>query len=137
MPRKPSDQPTDIELAILRVLWDQGPSTVRAVHEALSHDASRGLSSTLKMMQVMLEKGMLKRDDHAKPQVYRPAENRNKTQIGLLDRIAFKAFGGSALNIATSLLSNRRLNQVELKELKRLLAQAEKEQKSKGGNHEH
>ena len=124
MPREASDQPTDVELAILRVLWDRGEATVRDVHEALA-DENRGLSSTLKMMQVMLEKGLLRRNDEVRPQLYRPSKKQAKTQIGLLDSLALKAFGGSAKNIVASLVSNKRLNSQELAELKNLLALAE------------
>ena len=121
MPREASDQPTDVELAILRVLWDRGEATVREVHEALA-DKNRGLSSTLKMMQVMLEKGLLLRNDEVRPQLYRPSKRQAKTQIGLLDSLALKAFGGSAKNMVASLVSNKRLSAEELAELKKLLA---------------
>lgn len=124
MPREASDQPTDVELAILRVLWEKGEATVREVHEALA-DKDRGLSSTLKMMQVMLEKGLLRRKDGVRPQLYRAAKQRARTQIGLLDSIALKAFGGSAKSMVASLLSNKRLSPEELAEMKELLAETE------------
>ena len=124
MPREKSDHPTDVELAILRVLWEKGKATVREVHETLN-DKGRGYSSTLKMMQVMLEKGLLNRDDEIRPQLYWPSEKQSKTQIGLLDRIAVKAFGGSAKNIVMSLVSNKRLSRNELDELKDLIAKNE------------
>ena len=124
MPREASDQPTDVELAILRVLWDRGEATVREVHLDLA-DENRGLSSTLKMMQVMLEKGLLRRNNEVRPQLYRPSKKQAKTQIGLLDSVALKAFGGSAKSIVTSLVSNKRLSGEEIAELKELLAEAE------------
>lgn len=130
MPREASDQPTDVELSILRVLWDRSEATVREVHEALA-DKKRGLSSTLKMMQVMLEKGLLRRNDEVRPQLYRPSIKQAKTQIGLLDSVAMKAFGGSAKSIVASLVSNKRLSGEEIAELKELLAEAETTNKKK------
>ena len=66
-------KPTEAELAILQVLWRLGPSTVRQVHEVLNPDKETGYTTTLKMMQVMLDKGLLLRDESRRPQVYRPA----------------------------------------------------------------
>ena len=77
------------------------------------------------MMQVMLEKGLLQRNDEVRPQLYRPTKKQAKTQIGLLDSLALKAFGGSAKNIVASLVSNKRLSRQELAELKELLAMTE------------
>jgi BlaI family penicillinase repressor len=123
MPREKSDQPTEVELAILEVLWrgSSGGSTVREVHNKLRETRDRGYSTTLKMMQVMLEKGLLKRDDSVRPQVYRPSQKESKTQLGLLDSLARKAFGGSAQKIIASLVSNKRLSAEEIEELKLLL----------------
>ena len=72
MARKASEQPTDVELAILRVLWGRGPSSVREVHEALLATRDTGYSTTLKMMQVMFEKGLLVRDESRRPRVRLP-----------------------------------------------------------------
>ena len=80
MPRSPSSRPNDVELAILRVIWNRKACTVREVHEALQAERNTGYTSTLKMMQVMCEKGLLKRDDSQRPQVYRPAIPEEQTQ---------------------------------------------------------
>ncbi|HET6328703.1 MAG TPA: BlaI/MecI/CopY family transcriptional regulator, partial [Planctomycetaceae bacterium] len=80
MPRSPSSRPNDVELAILRVVWNRKSCTVREVHEALQAERDTGYTSTLKMMQVMCEKGLLKRDDSQRPQVYRPAIPQQQTQ---------------------------------------------------------
>src|SRR5689334_20543204 len=98
MARKTSLQPTDVELAILRVLWARGPSTVREVHVALQDQPDRetGYSTTLKMMQVMLEKGLLRRDDSVRPQVYTPAQAEEQTQRQMVANLLQKVFGGSA-----------------------------------------
>jgi BlaI family penicillinase repressor len=124
MPKKSSLQPADVELEILNVLWDHGPSTVRAIHNILAVKRDTGYSTTLKMMQVMLAKGLLLRNDEVRPQLYRPSKKQAKTQIGLLDSLALKAFGGSAKNMVASLVSNKRLSGEELAELKELLAEA-------------
>src|SRR5438552_15721037 len=96
MARKASVQPTDVELAILRVLWQRGPSSVREVHETLRLTRDRGYSTTLKMMQVMFDKGLLKRDESRRPQVYAPASPEEQTQRQMVDDLVQKVFGGSA-----------------------------------------
>ena len=80
MPRLPSSTPTEVELQILGTLWRIGPSTVRQVHDALQDERATGYSTTLKMMQVMTEKGLLIKDDKQRPQVYRPAASEQQTQ---------------------------------------------------------
>ena len=87
MPPPSLPQPTDVELEILRVLWRLGASTVRQVHLALSREKDTGYSTTLKMMQVMRDKGLLARDDSVRPQVYRPAISRERTQLQLVDHL--------------------------------------------------
>ena len=77
--------PTPVELAILRVFWERGPATVRQVHDALRSERDTGYSTTLKMVQVMTEKGLLLKDDSVKPQVFRTARAREQTQVQLLD----------------------------------------------------
>src|SRR5688500_6331723 len=109
MPRPPSQQPTDVELLILRALWDHGPATVRQVHRALPADRRRGASTTLKMLQVMKEKGIVTRDDAQRPQVYAAARPQEQTQLDLLDDLVRKAFGGSASRLVLRALSARRI----------------------------
>ncbi len=128
MPRKPSLQPTEVELDILNVLWDRGPSTVREVHDALQGQRSTGYSTTLKMMQVMHQKEMLKRDDSARPQKYRPARSREKTQQGLIDHLVNRAFGGAAGRMLVRALSSKQISDDELNEIKALIREIEREQ---------
>ena len=125
MARPAADQPTDVELAILEVLWNRGPSTVRAVHDALSVQRSTGYSTTLKMLQVMLEKGLVRRDDNARPQLYAAAKSQRRTQKQLLDNLAQKAFGGSAKRLIVHVLSNTRISKEDLAEIRRLIKEAE------------
>ena len=126
MARRPSPQPTDVELQILRVLWERGPSTVRQVHDALSAARETGYSTTLKMMQVMKQKRLVARDDSVRPQIYRAAHSRQQTQLRILDDLVQKAFGGSAKRLVMSMVSANRVSPDELAEIERLVAEAEK-----------
>lgn len=126
MPKKQLPQPTSVELEILNVLWDHGPSTVREIHHILAEKRETGYSTTLKMVQVMRDKGLLKRDTSVRPQIYRPSLKREETQVALLDDLTGKAFAGSAQKLVLSLLSAERLSPDELKELQRIIRKAEK-----------
>ena len=125
--------PTDVELEILNVLWNRGSSTVREVHNELLRERDTGYSTTLKMMQVMREKGLLKRDDSVRPQVYRPVESQEKTQLRLLDRLVQGAFGGAMSRLLVRALSDHRASASELAEIKQLIRDAEQSDRS----HEH
>jgi len=127
MPRYPSSQPTDVELQILAVLWEQGPSTVRQVHDALAAQRDTGYSTTLKMIQVMREKGLVVRDDSVRPQLYSAAETKTQTQLQMLDDLAQKAFGGSAKKLVMRMLSAHRVSAEELAEMQRLIEKAKGE----------
>jgi BlaI family transcriptional regulator, penicillinase repressor len=129
MPRHPTPRPTDVELQILEVLWQQGPSTVRQVHEALAADRDTGYSTTLKMMQVMRDKGLLVRDDSVRPQLYQAAETREETQLLMLDDLIHKAFRGSAQKLVMRMLSARRVRPDELAEMQRLVENARRTQR--------
>ena len=127
MARKTSPQPTDVEVAILRVLWERGSSTVREVHLALqdSPDRDTGYSTTLKMMQVMLEKGLLKRDESVRPQVYSPAQPEEQTQRQMVDDMLQRVFGGSARKMVLRAAESENVSADELAEIRRLLKQLE------------
>jgi len=129
MPRPPSSQPTDVELLILGVLWRRGPSSVRQVHEALAAERETGYSTTLKMLQVMREKGVVERDDSVRPQLYRAAETQAQTQLKMLDELMQKAFGGSASNLVMRMLSANRISADELTEMQQLIDQAKGEER--------
>ena len=109
MPRPSASQPTEVELQILEVLWERGPSTVREVHVVLAETRDTGYSTTLKMMQVMLEKGLLRRDDEVRPQRYRAAKTQSRTQVQMLDNLTQRAFQGSARQLVMSMISAGRL----------------------------
>jgi BlaI family transcriptional regulator, penicillinase repressor len=128
MPRYPTPRPTDVELQILEALWQRGPSTVRQVHKALAADRETGYSTTLKMMQVMRDKGLLVRDDTVRPQLYQAAETREETQLRMVDDLIHKAFRGSAKRLVMRLLSANRVRPEELAEMHELVAGARRKQ---------
>jgi BlaI family transcriptional regulator, penicillinase repressor len=121
MPRKPSSGPNDVELAILRVLWERGPSTMRELHDALRSGRDTGFTSTQKMMQVMLDKGMLRRDESRRPQVYRPAVPAEQTQGRMLRDLIQRVFGGSAQKLVLRAVQSQHLSARELAEIRELL----------------
>lgn len=125
MPRKPSNQPNDVELSILRVLWDRGPSSVRDVHESLQESRDAGYTSTLKMMQVMCEKGLLKRDETRRPQVYRPAVPQEQTQRQILRDVIGRVFGGSVGNLVMRAVESHRITPEESADIRKLLKDLE------------
>lgn len=125
MPRKPSLQPNDVELSILRVLWDRGPSTVRQVHEALSGSRDAGYTSTSKMMQVMCDKGLLKRDSSQRPQLYGPAVPEEQTQKRIVHHLIQKVFGGSARKLVLRAVESQKLPPDEAAAIRELLGKME------------
>lgn len=116
--------PTPVELAILQVLWQRGPSTVREIHNALKDERDTGYSTTLKMVQVMTEKGLVLKDDSVRPQVYTPAQPAERTQLQLIDELIQRAFGGSASEMVLRAASARRISPRELAEIKKLIERA-------------
>lgn len=95
MPRKTASQPTEVELQIFTALWEIGPATIREIHDALDGQRDVGFTATQKMVQVVSEKGLLVRDGSVRPMVFAPAMSRDDAQIGLLDDLLQRAFGGA------------------------------------------
>ncbi len=118
-------RPTDAELAVLNVLWDRGPSTVRQVHEVLSGDRDLGYTTVLKSLQVMTEKGLVVRDESERSHVYAATQTATQTQRSLLGDLMERAFGGSAAQLVIQALHAKRASKSELAEIRRLLEQAE------------
>lgn len=114
-------RPTDAELAILRVLWESGPSTVRQVHDALSEARETGYTTTLKLMQIMAEKGLVTRDESARTHVYTSRVPRDITQRQLVSDLMDRAFGGSAAALVLQALSAHPTSNEELTEIKKLI----------------
>ncbi|WP_243324231.1 BlaI/MecI/CopY family transcriptional regulator [Geothrix sp. SG200] len=122
--RHPLNRPTDVELSVLRTLWDLGPATVRQVHEVLGADRDLAYTAVLKMMQTMVDKGLLLRDESGRSHIYRPAQAREHTLRHLVDDLLERAFGGRALDLMATTLSSRKLDSDEREEIAQLLAKA-------------
>jgi predicted transcriptional regulator len=114
-------RPTDAELAILRVLWEEGPATVRQVHEAMAGDRDTGYTTTLKLMQIMAEKGLVTRDESSRTHVYAARVSRDRTQRQLVNDLIDRAFGGSAAALVLQALSAQPTSEEELGEIRRLI----------------
>lgn len=122
---QPTPRPTDAELAILRVLWDRGPSTVRQVFDVLSLERELGYTTVLKMLQIMDEKGLVSRDGSDRTHVFSARHSQSHTQQHLLSDLLDKAFGGSAKSLVMQALATHRASREELEEIRRLIDQAE------------
>ena len=118
-------RPTDAELAILRVLWGRGPSTVRQVHEVLSRDRETGYTTVLKLMQIMTEKGLVERDESERTHVYQARLTQEQTQQQLVDNLLEKAFGGSAAQLVMRALAAKEASADELAQIRQLLDELE------------
>lgn len=128
MPRKPSSQPNDVELDILRVVWKLKKCTVREVHDTLQSSRQSGYTTTLKMMQVMCEKGLLQRDDTQRPQVYSPAVPEEQTQRQIVGDLIRKVFGGSTRKLVMHAVQSDEISQDEINEIRKLLDKLEERQ---------
>jgi BlaI family transcriptional regulator, penicillinase repressor len=127
MLRTSNIRPTDRELTILRILWDNGPSTVRQVNQVMSRDGETGYTTTLKLMQIMIEKGLLCRDDSQFKHVYKPALTEERTQKMLVGDLLEKAFAGSAEKLVMRALSAKKVSAKELAKIRNMLDQIEGE----------
>ena len=126
MPRKPSSTLTELELQILNVLWKSGPSSVSQIHNALKDRRNTGYSSTLKMVQVMTEKGLLFKEDTCRPQIFTPAMTQEQAQVGLVDALIQSAFGGAVDKLVLRALESKHISPKELKRIKKLIAQVQR-----------
>jgi len=127
MARGKTPRPTERELTILRILWDGGPSTVRQVNEAMNADGSTGYTTTLKLMQIMTEKGLLHRDDSKFKHIFEPALTEEKTQKQLVGDLLERAFSGSAEKLVMRALSTRKISAEELAGIRKMLDEFEGE----------
>jgi len=121
MAQKQHPRPTDAELAILRVLWDRGPSTVRQVHDVASESRSIGYTTTLKLMQIMTEKGLTRRDAEGRSHVYSARFGQEETQRRLLDDLMDRTFSGSAAKLVMQALETRPASDAERDEIRQLI----------------
>ena len=120
-------RPTDAELAILRVLWERGPCTVREVHDDLSHSQETGYTTILKLLQIMTDKGLVVRDESQRAHVYRTRYSEQRTQRQLLGDLIERAFGGSPAKLVMQALSETKATADELTAIRHLLDQIEGE----------
>ena len=121
MAKRDAPKPTEAELAILRVLWDRGPCTVRDVQETLNAEKETGYTTVLKLMQIMLDKGLVERDESRRTHVYRPRAPEEKTQRQLVGDLIERAFSGSAQKLVMQALSAKRVSAQELEQIRALL----------------
>ena len=119
-------KPTTSELEILNILWDRGESTVREVHEILERSKDAGYTTTLKLMQIMHDKGLLKRDESSKSHIYKANVSQEKMQGQLVKGMIDTMFNGSASQLVMQALGNHKANAKELQEIKDYLEQMEK-----------
>ncbi len=126
MPELPC--PAESELAILRVLWDREPCSVREVHDAIAATKPVGYTTVLKTMQIMFEKGLVKRDERQKAHLYRSALPAPRVQKRLVDDLVERAFGGAADQLVMHALAGRKATSVEIAQLRSLLATLEAKQ---------
>lgn len=125
MGQRTTPRPTDAELAILRVLWQRGPSTVREVHEELSHSQDTGYTTILKLLQIMTDKGLVVRDESQRAHVYAARESEQRTQRQLLGDLIDRAFGGSPAKLVMQALSGTKASAEELHAIRQMLEQIE------------
>lgn len=116
-------KPTESELEILRILWERGEATVRDVHEELSKSKDAGYTTTLKLMQIMHEKGMVKRDETNKTHKYIPLLSREKTQKQLMGKMIDTLFQGSSTQLVMQALGQHKTSRQELDEIQKLIDQ--------------
>lgn len=121
-------RPTESELAILQVLWQLGPSSVRIVNEALNNEREVGYTTTLKIMQIMLEKGLVVRNTDSRTHIYDAAVFEADVQNQLLNKFVQTAYRGSASRLVMQLLGNHNASPQELDQIKNLIEELEKEQ---------
>lgn len=125
MARPASSQPTEVELRILNVLWNSGACSARDVHNALREDKGTNYSTTVKMLAVMLEKGLVERDESVFPMTFSAAISRDNTRQSVLSDVIQKLYDGSAKSLVLQVLSSQRASQQDLDEIRALIAQLE------------
>ena len=121
-------RPTQAELEILSALWERGPSSVREIHQHLAQVRAPGYTTVLKLLQIMVGKGLVERDESERSHVYRAAIAREQTQRQLVNDLLERAFGGSASQLIMQALATRRASPEEMREIRRLIERTEGDQ---------
>ena len=122
-------KPTDSELEVLALIWQQGPLTVRQIHDQIKTSRNIGYTTTLKIMQIMFDKAMLERSKQGKTHLYNAVESQQKTRDGLVTKIVNTAFYGSAKDLIMQALGSEKTSKAELEEIREYLDKLEKEKK--------
>ena len=125
MGNRPVPRPTDAELAIMNVLWERGPSTVREVHDEISRSNDTGYTTVLKLLQIMTDKGLVVRDESQRAHVYATRESEQRTQRQLVGDLIDRAFGGSPAKLVMQALSATRASAEELTQIRAMLEKME------------
>lgn len=123
-------KPTESEMDILKILWEQGPSTVREVHDILSEKKEAGYTTTLKLMQIMNDKGLLTRNDESKSHVYSAAVKKQSIQKEVVGKMIDSFFKGSSAKLIMHALGNHRASKEEIREIKNYLDEIENRNKT-------
>ena len=121
MNRASAPRPTDAELAILRILWDRGPSTVRQVHEILGRERQAAYTTALKLLQIMTEKGLVERDERDRTHIYRARLSEETTQRQLVRDLVDRAFAGSSSKLVLQALASKRASAEELRDIRKAI----------------
>ena len=127
MNRTSAPRPTDAELAILRILWDRGPSTVRQVHEILGRERQAAYTTALKLLQIMTEKGLVERDERDRTHIYRARLSEETTQRQLVRDLVDRAFAGSSSKLVLQALASKRASAEELRDIRKAIDGARNE----------
>lgn len=122
-------KPTDSELEVLALIWQHGTLTVRQIHDQIKRSRDIGYTTTLKIMQIMYEKGMLTRSKQGKTHLYNAVETQQKTRDGLVSKMVKTAFHGSAKDLVMQALGSAKTSKAELEEIRAYLDKLEKEKK--------
>jgi predicted transcriptional regulator len=121
MARPSSTQPTEVELQILRILWTQGPSPVREIHRYLEQEKGTNYSTTVKMLAIMRDKGLVKRDESVSPHIYRAGLTQEKAQTRMLNDLIKKVYDGSAQSLGLHALSSQKASAEDIEAIRRIL----------------
>jgi predicted transcriptional regulator len=134
MSRAAAPKPTDAELAILRILWERGPSTVRQVHEILAGDRPAAYTTALKLLQIMTEKGLVERDERDRTHIYRARLSEEVTQRQLVRDLLERAFGGSSGKLVMQALATKRASAEELRDIRKAIDGARHDKEVRDGD---
>ena len=124
------NRPTESEMEILQILWENGSSTIREVHEVLSETKDSGYTTTLKLMQIMTDKGLIERNDEAKSHIYSATVKKESIQKQVVSKMINSLFKGSSAKLVMHALGNHKASEEEIMEIKKYLKAMESSNKS-------